>query len=199
MPRSSRNSYRALLEIAERQQGLFTAKQAEEAGYSAAARVYQVKCGNWNRKIRGVYQLAIYPNTKRPDLVLWSLWSRNVKDIPQGVYSHQTGLVIHELTDLQPARLHMTVPDKFRRRSSIPDILVLHRQDLQKEDVIDMEGYRVTSPLKTIEDLYRSETVAPNILREALQQGLDQGLIPIMSLRNPRGSLLASQLGVKAP
>jgi predicted transcriptional regulator of viral defense system len=195
MRRSAKESYRALLAIAEQQQSLFTAKQAGEAGYSDAARVYQVKSGNWIRKVRGVYQLADYPNTDRPDLVLWSLWSRGVDDMPQGVYSHQTALSIFDLTDLQPAKLHLTVPRKFRRRSRIPGILVLHWQDLPKTDVMEMEGYQVTRPLRAIGDLLRSRDVHPGILREALQEGMDKGLITIGEIRRAREAGLLAELG----
>ena len=183
MGRSAKESYRKLLTTAEQQQGLFTAKQAGEAGYSDAARVYQVKCGNWIRKARGVYQLADYPNTERPDLVLWSLWSRGVDDVPQGVYSHQTALSIHDLTDLQPAKLHMSVPTRFRRRSPIPKILVLHWQDLHAADIREMEGYRVTRPLRAIIDLLESGEVHPGILQDGIKQGMDRGLITIAEVR----------------
>lgn len=199
MRRSAKESYRALLAIAEQQQGLFTAKQAGEAGYSDSARVYQVKSGNWIRKVRGVYQLVDYPNTDRPDLVLWSLWSRGVDDVPQGVYSHQTALSIFDLTDLQPAKLHMTVPGKFRRRSRIPGILVLHWQDLPKTDVVEMEGYQVTRPLRAIGDLLRSRDVHPGILREALQGGMDNGLITIGEIRRAREAGLLAELGEETP
>ena len=192
MRRSAKESYRALLAIAEQQQGLFTAKQAGKAGYSDAACVYQVKCGNWIRKARGVYQMADYPNTERPDLVLWSLWSRSVDDVPQGIYSHQTALSIHELTDLQPAKLHMSVPTKFRRRSPIPKILVLHWQDLPATDVTEMEGYRVTRPLRAIIDLLNSGEVHPGILEDGLRQGMDRGLITIGEVQE---ALVAGLLG----
>jgi len=196
--RSAKESYRRLLATAEQQQGLFTAKQADEAGYSDAARVYQVKCGNWIRKARGVYQLSDYPNTERPDLVLWSLWSRGVDDVPHGVYSHQTALSIHELTDLQPAKLHMSVPTKFRRRSAIPKILVLHWQDLPAADMIEMEGYRVTRPLRAIIDLLQSGEVHPGILQNGLKQGMDRGLITIGEVRKALDAGLLHPLEVDA-
>jgi len=196
--RSAKESYRRLLATAELQQGLFTAKQAGEAGYSDAARVYQVKCGNWIRKARGVYQLADYPNTERPDLVLWSLWSRSVDDVPQGIYSHQTALSIHELTDLQPAKLHMTVPTKFRRRSPIPRILVLHWQALPVADIMEMEGYRVTRPLRAIIDLLQSGEVHPGILQDGLKQGMDRGLITIGEARKALDAGLLGPMEVNA-
>jgi len=47
--------------------------------------------------------------------------------VPEGAYSHDTALSLHELSDIMPSKLHMTVPREFRRNSRIPEILVLHR------------------------------------------------------------------------
>lgn len=194
MGRSPKESHRALLVVAEQQQGLFTARQAGAAGYSDASRVYQVKAGNWIRMARGVYRLADYPAADRPDLVLWSLWSRDRHDVPQGVYSHQTALSIHEITDLQPASLHMTVSPRFRRRSSIPRILILHRADLPATDVMEMEGFRVTRPLRAITDLLQNGEVHPEILRGGFRDGLRQGLITIEEARRAREAALLGDL-----
>jgi predicted transcriptional regulator of viral defense system len=44
----------------------------------------------------------------------------------QGAYSHQTALSLYELSELNPAKLHMAIPAHFRRNSEISGILVLH-------------------------------------------------------------------------
>jgi predicted transcriptional regulator of viral defense system len=194
MDRSSNKSFRAIYQTALGQQGLFTAHQAAEAGYSNASMVYQVKAGNWNRPIRGVYELADYPAQATSDLVLWSLWSRDSDDRPQGVYSHKTALSIFEISDFQPARLHMTVPLGFRRRAALPPILILHKADLKPEDVEIMDGYRVTTALRAIIDLYRDQTVHPEILREALQEGVSKGIITYPALQSAIAADLPSEL-----
>src|SRR5215469_16598830 len=99
-----------LFEIAEAKHGLFTTKQA---GYSEKAQHYHARAGNWIRDYRGIYRLARYPRSEWADLMLWQLWSRNREDVPQGVYSHETALSLYELSDVMPARLHMTVPHGF--------------------------------------------------------------------------------------
>jgi hypothetical protein len=71
-----------------------------------------------------------------------------------------------------PAKLHMTVPEKFRRKSEIPRVLVLHHADLPHEDIEIVHGVRVTKPMRTILDLLRDEEVSLHILRQALQEGL---------------------------
>lgn len=56
---------------------------------------------------------AKYPLGERPDKMLRRLRSRGRDDKPQGVHSHETALSLHELSDINPAKLHMTVPPDF--------------------------------------------------------------------------------------
>jgi hypothetical protein len=84
--------------------GYFTAKQAASLGYAGNKRAYHVQAGNWLREHRGIYRLALFPEPDRSDLILWWLWSRNRSDQPSGIYSHQTALSLHELTDVNPSR-----------------------------------------------------------------------------------------------
>ena len=43
------------------QQGMFTTKQAEEAGYKRNNHPYHVRKGNWIREMRGIYRLPMFP------------------------------------------------------------------------------------------------------------------------------------------
>jgi len=153
MKRSVKDSEARLFVVAETQGGFFTAKQAEDAGFDRTHHAYHVRTGNWVREHRGVYRLTRFPMPERPDLILWSLWSRNRDDQAQGIYSHQTALSIYDLSDVMPAKLHMTVPRSFRRNAEIPSILILHYEDISADEVEEREGYRVTSPIRTIVDV----------------------------------------------
>jgi predicted transcriptional regulator of viral defense system len=114
-----------LYDIAEDQQVFFTTKQAKAVGFAENTHAYHIQAGNWIREHRGIYRLASFPQVERPDLMLWSLWSRNRAESDQGVYSHQTALSLHDLFNVMPAKLHMTVPRSFRRSSEMPRVLVL--------------------------------------------------------------------------
>jgi predicted transcriptional regulator of viral defense system len=138
---------------------------------------YHVNAGNWIREHRGIYRLSDFSTAERPDLMLWYLWSQNRQEIPKGVYSHNTALSLHELSDLMPSKLHMTVPKDFRRSSAIPEILVLHRAHLESSDVQEIHGVRVTRPLRTIVDLLRSENVDRSQLKLAVDEAIRRGLI----------------------
>ena len=172
-----KKSFDRLFEIAERQQGDFTAKQAEAAGFDEKNHYYHVRCGNWIRECRGVYRLSKFPITERPDMIAWSLWSRDRTDKPQGVYSHETALSFYNLSDLNPPKLHMTVPPDFRRSAPIPQVLVLHRGILYEDEIEDARGFWVTKPLKTIADLVAAGYVEDTFLRQAAREALQRGLI----------------------
>ena len=166
-----------LYEIAEGQRGFFTTKQARSCGYVSATHPYHVRTGEWVREHRGIYRLSRYPRTLEDQLVMWSLWSRGRDDKPLGVYSHQTALSLHELSDLMPSKLHMTVPAAFRRNADTPKILVLQKAKLGPEDVEEREGYRVVKPLRAILDLIDAGTEDRSRLRSALREALNKGLV----------------------
>src|SRR5438445_11168083 len=106
MGKARKEAAKRLYEIAEGQQGFFTTRQALAAGFAENTHPYHVQAGNWIREYRGIYRLAQFPQPEQPDLMLWSLWSRNRQGIIEGVYSHQTALSLYDLSDLMPAKLH---------------------------------------------------------------------------------------------
>ena len=175
--RRTKRPIAALFAVAEEQQGYFTSRQATEVGYLLGSQAHHVKVGNWMRVARGVYRLARFPQSDEEQLVVFSLWSRNRAGAPEGVYSHQTALSIHELSDLNPAKLHMTVPPTFRRSAKVPAILVLHYATLDGKDVEQRQGFRMTRPLRTIIDLVVSEQVSRDMIAQALAEGRNRGLI----------------------
>ena len=86
--------------------------------------------GNGIRSSFGVFiglQIIHLPLT--PELALWTLWSADKQGNPQGIWSHETALDIHELSDVAPAKLHMSVPRSFRKGTEIPNNLCLHFVD----------------------------------------------------------------------
>lgn len=177
MRKERKEAAKRLYGIAEDQQGFFTTKQAKAAGFAENTHPYHVQAGNWIREHRGIYRLASFPRGERPDLMLWALWSRNRGEVAQGIYSHQTALSLHDLSDVMPAKLHMTVPRSFRRNSEIPRVLVLHFATPPQSDIGVAQGVRVTTPMRTILDLLEGGEVPPATLRQALRDGLRRGLI----------------------
>lgn len=168
MPAQDRTDLRRrLLTIAARQSGYFTAAQALDAGYSYPAQGYHAKRGNWLRVDRGIFRFPEWPTGPRDDLVRWSLWSRG-----RAVVSHETALSVHELGDVDPARVHLTAPPNFRQKN--PGV-VIHRADLAPRDVEVHEGFRVTTPLRSLLDVAAGELDLDQ-LGQAIAEALARGM-----------------------
>jgi len=181
MKRDPQVNARALYQLAAAQGGYFTAAQARAAGYAYSQQHFHVSRGNWLRVDRGMFRLRDFPAMEREDLIRWSLWSRNQRGVPQAVVSHETALTVHELSDLMPARIHVTVPKGFRKK--VPPVLVLHRGSLASHDVEWRAGYQVTTPLRTLLDVARSR-VSQEHLDRAVRDALERGLVERRRLEN---------------
>ena len=87
----------------------------------------------------------------RPPSPEWALVQALTAEGPH-VVSHQTAAIIHGLSDAPPAPpFHITSPrpgGQMRR----PGVVVGHRSALSQEDVIEVNGVRVTSPARTWAD-----------------------------------------------
>jgi predicted transcriptional regulator of viral defense system len=175
--KTSSERQKELYRIAEVQGGYFTAKQAASLGYASNKRVYHVQVGNWLREHRGIYRLALFPEADRPDLILWWLWSRDRSDRPAGVYSHQTALSLHELTDVNPSRLDMTVPPPFRRGVPVPGILRLHYGHIADAERDVLFSVPLTNALRTVLDVWEEGSLPKAALRQAFQEAKSQGKI----------------------
>jgi predicted transcriptional regulator of viral defense system len=166
-----------LFEIADRQQGYFTAGQAKECGYYDSHFQRYLSRGEWIKMNRGLYRLSRYPVSDRPDLIEWSLWSRNKRGEIQGVFSHETALDLYEFCDIMPAKLHLTVPCYFRKSVPIPSVLKLYYADLEAEDWVEQQGYRVTTPIKTLLDLADTRQLSDDLLRQAVAEARKKGIL----------------------
>ena len=171
-----------LYRVAEGQQGLFTARQAIQAGYDERNHPYHVKSGNWIKEHRGIYRLKNFPYSPDSQLSLWSLWSCNREGEVQGVYSHETALQIYDLSDISPSKLHMTVSANFRRSAQVPDILVLHKNTLKSSEWQTIAGYRVTNPTRTLFDMFCSD-ISKAFIIQIIREGLSRGLFPKQKLK----------------
>jgi len=169
------SSANKLYHIANSQGGYFTAAQAEKAGFSGKNHFHHVRTGNWIREWRGIYRLARFPLRDDAQYSLWGLWARGRNQEPRGAYSHETALSLFGLSDLQPAKIHMTVPRGFSRSGRIPDALVLHHAPVDASECEERSGYRVTLPFRTFIDLTRAATVSSEFIRQAVLQALESG------------------------
>ena len=172
----------ALHAVATTQGGYFTARQADEAGYGNRHLDYHTGAGNFERVGRGLYRLPTIPLDEHDELIRLNLWSRDGCDQPQAVASHDTALAFHQLSDVLPVQLHLTVPPSFRKASP-SDMVVLHRAVLAPDDVQEAAGFRVTSPGRTLLDVAGDPSFSREQLDKALADAVARGLVQRSWLR----------------
>lgn len=186
MPLDRRDLRRRLFNLAAEQGGYFTAAQAKEIGYSYQAQAHHVAAGNWLKIDRAVYRLAEWLPDVHDDLARWTLWSRG-----RGVVSHESALAVHELSEFEAAKVHLTVPPGFRMRD---DAVALHLANLSEEDIEARTGFRVTTPVRSLIDV-AADAPDEEQLARAVADGESRGLVVRRVLRaraealDPRAAL----------
>lgn len=165
-------SWDTLYAVVEAQQGCFTREQAHEAGFSDQLLQRHLKGGNIERLHRGIYRLTRFPASGREqeDLVVVWLWSQSA-----GVFSHETALRMHDLSDALPARIHLTLPPEWEhRRLSPPPGVSLYFARFGAEDCTFVGAVPVTKPARSINDVAVAHGDA-GIIEAAVRQAIQRG------------------------
>lgn len=162
----------ALYDIAAPQAGYFSLGQANAAGFSKQLLQFYLRDGRIDRAGRGIFRLRHFPPTfEHEDLVPIWLWTAQL-----GVFSHETALALHQLSDALPSKHHVTAPLAWRaRRLRTPTGVILHYADLEPGEREWVGPVPVTTPLRTLEDAAR-DALDANWIAQATQQGVRRGL-----------------------
>ena len=170
-----------LFDTASRQGGYFTAQQARVAGYSKRLQHYHRERGHWLLVQHGLFRLRNFPQGRWEDLIRWSLWSRNQKGEPQAVVSYESAALFHELGDYLPVRIHLTVPPGFRKQ--VPAGCIFHKARLSERDIEAQQGFRVTTPYRTLRDLAQAAGEQER-WAQAVEDAAKRGLITVAQKKN---------------
>jgi len=169
---AARPDWDRLYQVAAGQRGLFTTRQAERAGYSPQLLNHHSQAGRVRRLRRGVFRLVHFPPSDEEPLVEIWLWSNR-----KAVFSHETALSLHDLSDVLPHRVHVTLPASWiRRRLRIPEGVVLHHRPVSRRDVAWVGVLPVTTPERTIQDCIEDH-VSPEWVAQAIAQASARGLV----------------------
>jgi predicted transcriptional regulator of viral defense system len=185
--RNAQTAYRALVAAARLQGGYVTASQAAEAGFGYSHLTYHVQAGNLERVARGLYRLAEVAPSEHDQLIRLTLLTRGQGDRLQATVSHASALALHELSDVLPRKVHLTVPPGFRQRP--PDGCVLHKADLADDEQEEWEGFSVTTPLRTLLDVAAEGRFPREQFDRAVGDALRAGLVTRSGLRRALGQV----------
>ena len=163
--------YDDLLEVALDQYGYISAQNARTAGVDPRRLVEMERRGTLQRVAHGLYRFPSVPVSTLDQLMEATLWPRG-----QGIISHESALDLHDLSDVSPARVHLTVPVSYRLGRVPPREFVVHRRRLAEGDVIRHEGIPVVTPLRAIRDGIE-EHLGAHLLDQAMDSARRRGLI----------------------
>jgi hypothetical protein len=92
------------------------------------------------------------------------------------VLTHETALDLWDVSDVNPAKVHVTVPRDHRPQRDVPKGYVIHREDLDPAEVSATEGVPVVKLAKAIRQS-AAEHVRRDLLEQAARNGRSRGLL----------------------
>jgi hypothetical protein len=94
----------------------------------------------------------------------------------RGVLSNETALGLYELSDVNPAKIHITVPRAHRPQRKTPALYVVHRADLRDDEITAHEGIPIVTPVRAILDAYATG-LGPALIEQAIADGQRRGVL----------------------
>jgi predicted transcriptional regulator of viral defense system len=166
-----------LWDVAMDQDGFVTSADVRGLGLPVNELAQLAYRGKLVRAATGVYRFDEFPAGRAAQYRLAVLWTGRT----DAVLSHETALDLLDLCDINPDRIHVTVPKGTRIRRSGGDGIALHHEDLTARDLSWWEGIRCVTA------------------NAAIRQGIDAG-VPVhllkqaMETARSRGSITPAEL-----
>jgi predicted transcriptional regulator of viral defense system len=170
-----------LLPLAEQNDGLVTASQARALGIADSVLARLTQRGKLERVARGVYRIPYFPADRLSQYREAVLWARASHGPEQVALSHETALGVYGISDVNPSRVHLTVPKDARLRRRTPKWIVIHRDHLRLSDVTTHEGLPVTTVAKSVLDVMDA-TGRLGLARQAMKDARKEGYISAAEL-----------------
>lgn len=177
-PTLDRPDWWALWEIAHAQAGHFTTRDAKDCRISSALLSQNVRSEVVVGVERGIYRFKTFPLHPQASLVVRWLWTGR-----EGIFSHETALSLHGLSDILPNFTVMSVPQSWaRRRVRVPEGVELRPAAWSDAEVEWVGAVPATSPLRTVVDCAQVG-VSRDLVDEAIAQGILRGMFTRARLR----------------
>jgi very-short-patch-repair endonuclease len=203
---------RELAALAEQQFGVFSRRQASEAGLSEYAMTRRLMRGRWQQVFPGVFRLPGSTRTGRQKAMAAVLWGGG-----ESAISHLTAARLLRVGSMPVDRVHLTVPYGSGVRS--PEIAIHHASALVNTDAVVVDGIRCTSATRSIVDcasMMDDETLEA-MFEQARRMGLTSAAVltrranelcgrgrpgsarvrRLIAVQNPNDQALESRLEVK--
>jgi predicted transcriptional regulator of viral defense system len=191
----ARPDIRGLETEAYEQHGYFTSAQARAHRVSSQLLNHHMRRGRYEPVRRALYRLQGFPRSEHDEMR--EKWL--AVGAEKAVLSHQSALVLLELSDAIPDAVHLLVPRRQRglRR---PAGVVLHtRPDDANVPTVWRDGLPLTSPARTLVDTL--DELQPEQAAMAVRQALRRSLLTERQLTEEasrRGKITAVEAALAA-
>jgi predicted transcriptional regulator of viral defense system len=176
-----------LAEIAGDNHGYITTDDARALGIAPINLSRMAQRQVLERRATGVYRLPFIPAGRLDPYVEATLWpQRGVK----GVLSGETALDLYEMSDVNPSKIHITLPAGYRVRRGAPPAYGLHHEDLDPADVTSFDGIPIVTPAKAVRQAAAAH-LGDALVAQAVDHGERNG-----RLTRKQAAELRSELGV---
>ena len=150
--------------------GYVTTRDARDLGIDPTQLRLLAARGRLERIGRGVYRVSVLPRREHDELAAAVAWT------------------LHNLSDVNPSRVHLTVPRDNHPRAAGGDLYRLHRRNLATSDVTEVDGIPTTTAERTIRDCIASGS-DPYQVRIAIERAEAEGLIRRIATQELRDKL----------
>jgi predicted transcriptional regulator of viral defense system len=161
-----------LFDIAAENGGYFGTRHCTRTGYSAS-RLRDILHARQSEMVgRSVYRAVQIPERVLQDLMEHWLWSGLA-----GIFSHDTALALHDLSERLSTRIHMTLPLSWKaQKLTAPKGVVLHYARIGKPFRRWNTHVPTTAPYRAILDCIEAGR-GPDVLNFAITRAMAHGKI----------------------
>lgn len=160
-----------LWNVAVDQYGYVTTADARVLGIAVVELGKLHARGKLERAAYGIYRFPEFPVSARDPYMLSVLWAGG-----RGVLSDATALDVYELCDVNPDRIHVTVPPGYRPRREGGHLYVVHHRALKAEERGWWEGIPAVTPAAAVRQAVDG-AVPRHLAEQAVAAGRDRGVI----------------------
>jgi len=181
-------AFNQLADLAADQYGFVSQHDARQLGIQPMTLVRMYEHGSLERRGHGLYRLRYFPVSPLDSYMEATLWPRGVR----GVLSHETALDLYELSDVNPSKIHLTVPGGHRIRREIPAMYRIHHETPTDADLTFYEGIPIVTPAHAIRQSHAAH-LGSALIGQAIDHGVSNG-----RLTRKEAAQLRRETGVKA-
>lgn len=160
-----------LWEVALDSYGYVTTDDVRRLGINIVELVKLAHRGQLDKVGHGIYRFPQLPAQQLDPYMLAVLWTGR-----RGVLSHASALELYELADINPDKIHLTIPLSYRPRKLAGELYTLHSGQLLDKEIRRFEGIPIVTHVVAISQGI-DDRIPSYLIKQAIENARSKGLI----------------------